>query len=98
MSRITTSSASFSWARAPIRRARSSDVKRPQCSPKLGLIETALPNQGCHRGGHELVDRVSAPDPGRGDRVRLDFEEVDALRPGELLEHSLQPPAREAGS
>src|SRR3954464_7298225 len=98
MSRMRTSSASFSWARAPIRRAKSSDVKRPQCSPQSGSIEATLLNQGGHGRGAELVERVAGANPGRGHRVRVDLEELDALRPGQLLEDGLEPLLREAAA
>src|SRR4051794_23560534 len=97
MSRTTTSSASFSWARAPIRRARSSDVKRPHWSPQSGSVEAAFPDQGGHGGRYGLVERVAGPEPRRGHGVRGDLEEQDALRPGEPLEHRFQPVVREAG-
>src|SRR3954453_5958538 len=96
MSRMRTSSASFSWARGTIRRARSSHVKRPQCSPESGLIEAARLDQGGHGRWDEVVEGVAAPDPGRGDRMWVDLEEVDAFGPGKLLEHGFQPFPREA--
>src|SRR3954451_5442413 len=97
MSRMRTSSASFSWARAPIRRARSSDVKRPQCSPQSGLIEAARLDQGGDGRRDEVVEGVAAPDRSRGDRMWVDLEEMDALRARKLLEHGFQPSPWKAG-
>src|SRR5438477_11086891 len=95
MSRMTTSSASFSWARAPMRRARSSDVKRPQCSPELGPIETPFPDQRRHGRRDELVGGAAGPDACGRDGIRVDVEEADALGPGQALEHRLEPLLRE---
>src|SRR5436305_909177 len=96
MSRMTTSSASFPWARAPMRRARSSDVKRPKCSPESARIEVAFPDQGPDGRRDELVDGAAGPDSRGRDGTRVDVEEADALGPGKAREHRLEPLPREA--
>src|SRR5437870_2317881 len=95
MSRMTTSLASFSWARPAMRRACSSGVSRSDLRVGLNVlslaaVEAAAGDFGCHRRRHEPVDRLPAGDPlpdlARGDGNRLDLEEEDALglrQPGE---------------
>src|SRR3954468_8699546 len=110
MSRITTSSASFSRARAAMRRACSREVRVCscpwiafflQCSPGLRTVKPALRDEPRDGVRDQPVERLSRSDAGadvrRGGRIRLDFEEADALRPLELLEHGFQVGARETG-
>src|SRR6185437_2536867 len=110
MSRITTSSASFSRARAAMRRSRSSEVRGCwvlgslrflQCSPGSRTVKPALSDDPRHNGRKEYVERLSGGDAGadvsRGGRIRLDLEEEDAIRPVERLEHGFELAPREAG-
>src|SRR6476661_5581549 len=110
MSRITMSSASFSRARAAMRRACSREVRVCcvlgslcflQCSPGLRTVKPALSDEPRHGGRNEPVERLSGgdagPDVGGGGRIRLDLEEEDALGPVEVPEHGLQLAARETG-
>src|SRR6185437_5754731 len=103
MSRITTSSASFSRARAAMRRACSSEVRVCcvlgslrflQCSPGSRTVKPALSDEPRHSGRKESVERLSGGDAGAdvggSGRIRLDLEEEDSLRPVELPEHGLQ--------
>src|SRR5712691_9835784 len=98
MSRITTSSASFSRARAAMRRACSREVRvccvlgSPfflQCIPGSRTVEPALRNEPRHGSRNQPVEWLSGgdacPDVRRGGRIRLDLEEEDALRRVELL-------------
>src|SRR5262245_44597807 len=92
MSRITTSSASFSCARAAMRRACSSGLSvgsvsfvrvRSQCIPSPRTVQTPLPDQAGDGVGDEAVDRLpgghgSANVPGSG-RIRGDLEVDDAV-------------------
>src|SRR5438445_328095 len=111
MSRITTSLASFSWARPAMRRACSSDVSRFRllrrataaslAAPPAPPIEPEPLDLGGHRRGDETVDRLATrhavADPPRGDVDRLDLEERHPVGPGDLGQHPLQPVARIAG-
>src|SRR4051794_10390700 len=91
MSRMRTSSASFSWARAAMRRACSSESK-------LRLsVEMVLADEGCDGRGDEAVRRLARPDRRRRCPVRLDFEEMDALGPAQAFEDGVEPLARETG-
>src|SRR3989442_6673994 len=109
MSRMTTSCASFSWARLVMRRACSRDVS--VASDPFGLgrsVARAVPVEP--KGLDQLrdgwrqqpVDRLAAGDvignvTGR-DRHRLDLEELDPLGTGESLQYRLEPFARIAGT
>src|SRR6476646_9148055 len=110
MSRITMSSASFSRARAAMRRACSREVRVCcvlgsllflQCSPCSRTVEPALRDQPRNGGRDEPLQRLSGCDAGAdvpgGGRIRLDLEEEDAFGPVELLEHVVQLAARKAG-
>jgi hypothetical protein len=110
MSRITTSSASFSRARAAMRRACSREVRVCrvlgslfflQCIPGSRTVKTALLDESRDGGRNQPVERLFRGDtrPGirRGGRIRLDLEEEDALGPVELLQHCVQLAPREAG-
>src|SRR5690348_1390241 len=109
MSRITTSSASFSSARAAIRRACWSEVRVCscpwiacfQCISESWTVKAALRNQRRDRVRHEAVERLARGDSGshgrRGRRIRLDLEEQDALRATELREHRVELFAWKAG-
>src|SRR5438105_972632 len=96
---MTTSWASFSWARPAMRRACSSEVKTcAKCSHASSVsIEPERLDQLRDCGRHEVVDRFAACDSfadvaGR-DRQRLELEKLDALRTGEFCEHSVEPVA-----
>src|SRR5439155_9984546 len=110
MSRITTSSASFSRARAAMRRACSREVRVCscpwiafflQCSPGSRTVKPALRDEPRDGVRDQPVERLTRSDAGadvrRGGRIRLDFEEQDALRPVECFEHGLQLAPPEAG-
>src|SRR5689334_22262079 len=102
MSRITTSSASFSRARAAIRRACWSEVRVCscpwiacfQCIPGSRTVKTSLRNERRNRGRHEAVERLARRDSGsharRGRRVRLDLVEQNAFGAIELREHAVE--------
>src|SRR6266540_1109988 len=103
MSRITTSCASFSWARPAMRRACSSDVSvasdpfrgaRSVAGSLVVEVEPERMNQLCDRRRDESVDRLSRGNPvanlARGDRQRLDLEQLDAVGPGELRQHRVE--------
>src|SRR3954467_4776955 len=91
MSRMSTSSASFSWARAAMRRACSSESK-------LRLsVEMVLADEGCDGRGDGAVRRLPCPDRRRRRPIRLDFEEMDALGPAQALEHGVEALAWETG-
>src|SRR2546425_11202579 len=109
MSRMTTSCASFSWARPAMRRACSRDVS--VASDPFGLgrsVARAVPvepkglDQLRDGWRHQAVDRLAAGDvianvTGR-DRHGLDLEELDPLGTGESLQYRLEPVARVAGA
>src|SRR6476646_517912 len=109
MSRITTSSASFSRARAAMRRACSRGVRvcsRPwiaflQCSPGSRTVKPALRDEPRDGVRYEPVERLAGgdapPNVSRSGRIRLDLEEEDTLGPLELLDHRLELAPREAG-
>src|SRR6476469_9797722 len=97
MSRITTSSASFSRARAAMRRACSREVRVCcvlgslcflQCSPGSRTVKLALRDEPRHLGRNQPVERLAGgdagPDVGGCGRIQLDIEEEDALGPVEL--------------
>src|SRR5947199_9212925 len=91
MSRMRTSSASVSWARAAMRRACSSESK-------LRLsVEMVLADEGRDVRRDEAVGRLAGPNRRRRRAVRLDFEEMDTLRALQLREHGIEALAREAG-
>src|SRR5438132_14042927 len=90
MSRMTTSCASFSWARPAIRLACSSGVSVssvPSCSTKESLAWVSVETQRLDQVGdgrrNEPVDRLAAchavANLARRDRNRLDLEQLDAL-------------------
>src|SRR6476660_6516145 len=92
MSRMRTSSASFSWARAAIRRACASESK-------LGLsVEAPLADERRHIRWDQLVDRAAGADRSRRRRIRLDLEESHPLRPLQALEHAFEPLPRKPGT
>src|SRR5215467_761777 len=110
MSRITTSSASFSRARAAMRRACSREFRVCcvlgsllflECSPGSRTVESALLDEPRDSGRDQPVERLSGGDAladlRRGSRIRRQLEEENALRLVELLEHGLQLGAWEAG-
>src|SRR5215472_749852 len=99
MSRITTSSASFSRARAAMRRACSREFRVCcvlgsflflQCIPGSRTVEPALPDEPRNGRWNQRVERLSrrdaGPDVRRSGRIRLDREEENALGAVELLE------------
>src|SRR6266566_2907964 len=102
MSSITTSSASFSRARAAIRRACSREVRVcscpwiafSQCIPDSWTVKPAGLDELCDARRNEPVERIShgraGPDAGRRGRIRLDLEEQDALGPGERLDDGVE--------
>src|SRR5919109_2339456 len=100
MSRITTSCASFSWARPAMRRACSSDVKTcTKCSrASWASIEpeglNQLGNRRRHEAGDRLTVRDSCADVAGRDRQRFDLEELDSFRTRELCQHRVEPLAR----
>src|SRR6266550_7497338 len=111
MSRMTTSCASFSWARLAMRRACSRDVSvasapfglRPKCSPVLAIsVEPEGLDQLGHGRRYDPVDRLASADAvtdlARRDRHRLDLEQLDAIRPRQLLQDRVQSLARKARS
>ena len=89
-----------------MRRACSSDVsvasnpfRTAKCSHHLQLsIEPERLDQLRHGRRHEALDRLAArhalADVARGDRHRLDLEELHALRCRQPIEHGLQTLAR----
>src|ERR671911_2035200 len=89
---MTTSSASFSWARLAIRRACSRDVSRNgsfRVSPAPSLarrpaVQTSAFDLPRYRRRNELVDGLAAGDAlaelARGDRMLIDLEDLDATR------------------
>src|SRR4051812_32757520 len=86
MSRMTTSLASLSWARAAIRRAWSSEVSQISCretGTSLASVQVFAGDRGRDRGRNEAVDRFPArrqlPDLARGHGQRLDLEEPHAV-------------------
>src|SRR3954470_12696251 len=90
MSRMRTSSASFSWARAAMRCACSSESK-------LRLsVEMVLADEGRDGRRDEIVRRLPGPDRRRRRPVRLDFEEMDAFGAPQAFEHRVEPLPREA--
>src|SRR5581483_10234765 len=109
MSRMTTSSASFSWTRAAMRRAcsrevswESSSVIANQCSPVLRTVKPTFLDQTRDGRRDELPDEPG----GRCDErahlsrrggIRLDLEEDDPLGTGELREHVVELPLQIAG-
>src|SRR5438105_2232534 len=101
MSRMTTSFASFPWARAAMWRACSSEVRAgfgPFFAASLAAVEAELRDQAGHRRRHEVVDRLAAGDPvadvARGDRDGPDLEELDALGAAQVGEHAVETVAR----
>src|SRR4051812_28899377 len=89
MSRMRTSSAGFSWARAAVRCACSSESK-------LRLsVEMVLAGEGRDGRGDEVVARLPGRDRRRRRRVRLDFEKMDAFCPPQAFEHRVEPLLRE---
>src|SRR6266536_3190170 len=103
MSRITTSCASFSWARPAMRRACSIDVS--VSSDPLGCGRSVATSLGVaieaerldHLGdgrGNGSVDRLGTrnalADVARRDRQRLDLEELDTIGPRELGENRVE--------
>src|SRR2546421_671613 len=110
MSRITTSSASFSRARAAMRRACSREVRVCscpwiafflQCSPGSRTVKPALRDEPRDGVRDQPVERLTRSDAGadvrRGGRIRLDLEEADALPPLDRLEDLFELAARKAG-
>src|SRR5205807_5355505 len=109
MSRITTSSASFSRARAAMRRACSREVRVcscpwiacSQCIPDSRTVKPARLDELCDARRNEPVERISrggtGPDVSRRGRIRLDLEEQDALGPGERLDDGVELGPGEAG-
>src|SRR5690348_4361349 len=110
MSRITTSRASFSWARPAMRRACSSDVSRFRllrwiaaslAAESAAAVEPEPPDLGRDGSRNEAVDRLAAGDAGanppRGDVERLDLEDFDAIRAFQLPQHLVQTLPRVAG-
>src|SRR5437763_3018482 len=99
---MTTSCASFSWARPAMRRAGSSDVKTcAKCSrASQASIEPERLDQLRNRVRNQVVDQLAARDAlanfARRDRQRLDLEELDALRTRELRQHRIEAVARVA--
>src|SRR5438128_802061 len=90
MSRMTTSSASFSWARAAMRRACSSEVRVPSSPfgragvyPRSADVQPPRLDQARDRGRDELVDRLAGGHAGANlagcVRERLDLEALDAV-------------------
>src|SRR5262249_12720767 len=110
MSRMTTSRASFSWARPAMRRACSSVVSLfglPLGSaaslagrPGGSVEASALDRRGDRRRGGP-VDRLAArdalPDLARRDRHGPDLEEEHALWTRQLREHGIEALPRVAG-
>src|SRR5438105_2071 len=109
---MTTSRASFSWARPAMRRACSSDVSRFRLrasGPPASLagradrsIEPEPLDLARDSGRDEAVDRLAAGDAsadlaGR-DLDGLDLEEADAVGPRERAEHRLEQLAAVAGA
>src|SRR5438045_8400378 len=103
MSRMTTSSASFSRARAAMRRACSRDVRvesdpwrvgPAECSPASRTVKTPLLEEPADRRGDEAVERLAGggagADVARCLRLRLDLEEEDALGAVQLREHGVE--------
>src|SRR2546423_5545987 len=98
MSRMTTSFASFSWARPAMRRAISSGVRSvpdpflpmaPSVPPVSAiLVEAAARDQLGDGRRHEAVERLAAggarPEGAGGDRYRLNLEELHAPGPPQL--------------
>src|SRR3954467_11291165 len=87
MSRMRTSSASFSWARPAMRRACSSGV-RVSSSPlgiarSVATVEPELRNLPLDGFGDELADRLPAGDPlahlARGHGRRVELERDDSV-------------------
>src|SRR5918911_4704303 len=105
MSRMSTSLASFSWARSAIRRACSRDF-RSVCAPRWLEIRVSpveagdfdFPRDGLR---NQARDRLrcddAASDLARGDVERRDLEELDAVRLLELGEDVLERLARVSG-
>src|SRR5919201_1610612 len=104
MSRITISSASFSWARPAMRRACSSGVRvgSGPCASRRSLatgcrrsVQAKLVDHARDGRWDELVDRLAALDTatdlvGR-DIVRRDLEELDPIRLRQPLEDRVEP-------
>src|SRR5215831_13423963 len=105
MSRITTSRASFSWARPAMRRACSSDVSRfrllrwIQASLTVAPVEPKRRDLGRDSGRNEPVDRLAARDPlanvARRHVQRLDLEEGHTVWTLERGEHAVEALLRE---
>src|SRR4029079_15920966 len=99
MSRMTTSSASFSPARAAIRCASSSEVRGSLCRlvatisvyRRIAPIQAQFLDHLLDRGRHEPVDPVAggdkAPDLARRHRHGRNLEELDAVRLLDCLEN-----------
>src|SRR5512138_1444481 len=89
MSRMTTSCASLFWASPAMRRACSSDVSVASGlsgsggSVAAGLVEAERLDQLGDGGGNEIADRLATrrtvADLARGDRHRLDLEQLDPV-------------------
>jgi len=104
------SSASFSRARAAMRRACSSEVRVcscpwnafQQCIPGSRTVKPPFLDEPRHCGRNQPVGRVSGFEPGadvrRSGHIRVDVEEEDAVRPLEPLEHGVELVAGKAGS
>ena len=88
MSRITTSSASLSWAMPAIRRACSSESNCPSAYPERRGVQPASFDLRPDGFGDEVVDRRARRNQpsnvARRDRNRLDVEELDPVRPAKL--------------
>src|SRR6266516_3469203 len=104
MSRMTTSCASFSWARPAIRRACSSDVKGANRSLAGALavsVQAPRLDQLGDAGRNDVLDRLSAahpiPEVLRRDRQRFDLEELHAFGMHQPLENMFEPVMRKAG-
>src|SRR5438128_1996810 len=109
---MTTSRASFSWARPAMRRACSSDVSRfrllasgPGASLAGQAVRSIEPEPldlARDRRRDEAVDRLTAchacADIARRDLDGLDLEEADAVGPGERPEHGAEQLAGVAGT
>src|SRR5262245_56840478 len=94
MSRITTPSASLSWAIPAIRRACSRELNCGSAYPERSAVQPESIDLGGDRRRDEVVHGQAVvgalADLARRDRDRLEVEELDPLGALEPQEHALQ--------